>query len=235
VLPVASKESRRDPLAPNGGDPLTATWPAWVIRGFLLAVCLEASLSRAQTGGSTLDQHQQAGNNSTAGHCLQPAPLFSTEDYKGPFRKLVVYFSRKPEIKTVPPIHDVPSSVFCALEPTEKFRLFVQNTLKPVTFAGAAYDAGISQAQDDDPTFGQGSAGYGKRYGAALADQASDGFFHTFLYPVVFRQDPRYYRQLEGTGPRAAGACASHGFVTRGDSGRCSIIRNGWVGPRRWP
>ena len=43
----------------------------------------------------------------------------------------------------------------------QKFRLFVRDTFEPVTIVVAAFDAGIGQAQDTDPTFGQGAAGYG--------------------------------------------------------------------------
>jgi hypothetical protein len=39
--------------------------------------------------------------NSAPIRCVQPAPLFSAADYEGPLKKLVVYFSRKPEITTV--------------------------------------------------------------------------------------------------------------------------------------
>jgi hypothetical protein len=142
----------------------------------------------------------------------------------------MVYFSRKPEIKTVHPPHYVPGSVFCALEPTEKLHLFVQNTLEPVTLLGAAYDSGISQAENDDPSFGQGGAGYGKRYGAALADQASDGFFHDFLFPVMFHQDPRYYRQLEGSPATRLGHALSHVFLARSDAGRGMFNFSEWLG-----
>lgn len=167
---------------------------------------------------------------STGVPCIKPAPLFSTEDYNGPFRKVLVYFSRKPEIKTVHPDRHIPGSVFCALEPGGKFHLFIQDTLEPVTFVGAAYDAGLSQAQDDDPTFGQGAAGYGKRYGAALADQASDGFFHTFLFPTLFREDPRYYRQLEGSTKRRIVHALSHALVAQSDSGKKMFNFSEWFG-----
>jgi hypothetical protein len=91
-------------------------------------------------------------------------------------------------------------------------------------------DAGFAQAGDDDPSFGQGTAGYAKRYGAALADSVSSGFFHTYLFPVVFRQDPRYYRRLEGTPGARLGHALSHVFVAESDSGRKMFNFSEWLG-----
>jgi hypothetical protein len=59
--------------------------------------------------------------------------------------------------------------------------------------------AGVSQAVDEFPDYGQGAAGYGKRYGAALADEVSATFFEGFLWPVLLKQDPRYFRLGEGS------------------------------------
>lgn len=162
--------------------------------------------------------------------CVQPAPLFSAEDYDGPLNKFVAYFSRKLEIKTVHG-HDHSGKLkFCALRPSEKLRLFVDNNAEPVTFIVAGYNAGLDQASDNDHAFGQGAAGYGKRYGAALADQTAGDFFHTFLFPVVFRQDPRYYRRYEGTFQQRLGHALTHTFVASRDSGGKMFNFSQWLG-----
>ena len=197
----------------------------------LLVACLEVPWLRAQSRESILHKpNPPAAHESVEAPCLQPTPLFSPEDYQGPLKKVLVYFSRKPEIKTVPAPRHIPGSVFCALDAKEKFHLFLQDTVEPVTFVGAGYEAGMSQAQDDDRSFGQGSAGYGKRYGAALADQASNGFFHTFLFPTVFREDPRYYRQSQGSTTARLGHAISHVFVAQNDSGRRMFNFSEWLG-----
>jgi len=64
--------------------------------------------------------------------------------------------------------------------------------LDPVTFLSAAFSAGMEQVSNRDPTFGQGAAGYGKRFAANFADQASSKFFKDFAYPSIFSEDPRY-------------------------------------------
>ena len=51
-----------------------------------------------------------------------------------------------------------------------KWRLFAKDTTDPFTFGWAAFEAALAQANNDFPGYGQGAAGYGKRFGAALAD-----------------------------------------------------------------
>ncbi len=161
--------------------------------------------------------------------CVQPTPLVSAGDYQGPLKKIVVYFARKPEIKTVH-AHPRRGLTLCALDASEKFHLFTQDSIEPVTFIGAAFDSGVAQAEDHDPSFGQGAAGYAKRYGAALADSVSRDFFHTYLFPVVFRQDPRYYRKLEGNATGRFGHALMHVFVAESDSGGKMPNFSEWLG-----
>jgi hypothetical protein len=55
--------------------------------------------------------------------CLQPGPLFKPEDYEGPLKKVVVYFSRKPEIKTVDAPPAEANAGVCVLAATAIFIL----------------------------------------------------------------------------------------------------------------
>lgn len=80
----------------------------------------------------------------------------------------------------------------------EKFHLFAKESIDPVTLGVIGLQAGLSQAEDEFPAYGQGAAGYGKRYGASLADSISSGFFSNYFYPVLLKQDPRYFRLGEG-------------------------------------
>ena len=91
------------------------------------------------------------------------------------------------------------------LTPSGKFRLFERSAFDPAQFVLIGLQAGLSQAEDEFPEYGQGAAGYGKRYGAAFADQASAGFFSNFFYPVLLKQDPRYFRLGKGSIKRRFG------------------------------
>ncbi|HLY93087.1 MAG TPA: hypothetical protein VKQ89_07515 [Candidatus Angelobacter sp.] len=181
--------------------------------------------------GSALAQPEGHGNPAPAPQnpCIQPAPMVTVEDYTGPLRKLVLFVARKPEIKTVQR-PSLAEGTICALRPGQKFHLFVRNTFEPVTIVASAFDAGIEQAQDTDPTFGQGFEGYGKRLGTAALDRVSSDFFHTFFFPVIFRQDPRYYRSGRGTTGARFGHALTHVFVAHGDSGGKMFNFSEWMG-----
>src|SRR5947209_692252 len=149
--------------------------------------------------------------------CIEPEPVFTGLEYNGPFKKLVVRVAGKPEIKTVHQ-HEGEGRI-CTLPVRKKFNLFVRDTFEPFTFAISGFNAGVAQASNDDPTFGQGMEGFGRRYGAAFADHVSGDFFGTFLFPTVLHEDPRYYRKGHGsTGGRLMHA-VGHTFITYRDSG----------------
>jgi len=151
--------------------------------------------------------------------CLQPTPMARWQDYQGPFAKTVAVFARRLERKSVHTAHYKPGAVLCTLEPKDKFLLFVSDSTDPGTFLSAAFNAGISQAENDDPSYGQGAEGYGRRFGASLADQASSEFFKDFVYPTTFEEDPRYYRLGEkGTGVRLRHALL-HVFIAHHEDG----------------
>jgi hypothetical protein len=81
----------------------------------------------------------------------------------------------------------------------QKFHLFAKSSFDPFEYAAAGLQAGLGQATNEFPGYGQGAAGYGKRYGASIADQVSSNFFSNFFYPSLFKEDPRYFRLGEGS------------------------------------
>ena len=145
--------------------------------------------------------------------CLQPPPLVSWQDYEGPFAKVVGAFGRKLERKEVSPAVYKQGTVLCTLQVKAKFMLFVGDTIDPITFLSAAFNAGISQAQNTDPSYGQGAAGYGRRFGYNMIDQAQGNFFGDFAYPVIFSEDPRYYRLGTGSVPRRFFHAVKHSAI----------------------
>jgi hypothetical protein len=79
-----------------------------------------------------------------------------------------------------------------------KFQLFRKSAFDPVEFGLVGLEAGLSQAQNEFPSYGQGAEGYAKRYGAAFADEVSTGFWSNFFWASVLKEDPRYFRLGEG-------------------------------------
>jgi len=106
------------------------------------------------------------------------------------------------------------------LSKREKFKVFLRYTYSPYTFAGAGFNAGMAQATGGWRYYGGGMEGYGKRYGAALADTESGALFGAFLLPVLLHEDPRYIRSTSHKMvPRAAYAL-SRVFVTHDEHGK---------------
>jgi hypothetical protein len=83
--------------------------------------------------------------------------------------------------------------------------------------------AGISQAEDEFPEYGQGASGFGKRYGATLADEVSRSFFTDYFYPVLFKEDPRYFRRGEGSNKRRLGDALKQEIICHTDKGERSF------------
>lgn len=115
------------------------------------------------------------------------------------------------------------------LTPGEKFRLFLYNTVNPYPIVVAAMAAGIGQAYDTNPGYGQGGEGYAKRLGAAYGSAASTQFFGSFFYPVLFHQDPRYFRKATGPANSRVAYAISRVFVTRTDSGHSAPNVSFWM------
>jgi hypothetical protein len=105
------------------------------------------------------------------------------------------------------------------LTPSQKFHLFVKGAFDPFVYVAAGLQAGVGQATNQFEGYGQGASGYGKRYGAALADGISSQFFSNFCYPVLLKQDPRYFRLGEGTVKHRTGYAMTQEFICHRDKG----------------
>jgi len=162
--------------------------------------------------------------------CVQPPPLVRLQDYDGPLQKTVGIFARELERKSVRPPRYKPGLVLCSLDLKDKLSLFVRDTFDPVTFITSTFNAGLDQAEDRDPTFGQGGTGYAKRFAAEFVDQASFKFFRDFAYPSIFSEDPRYYRLGYGSSGRRIWHAVDHAFVAHRDNGNRMFNFSEWLG-----
>jgi hypothetical protein len=100
----------------------------------------------------------------------------------------------------------------------EKFSITLKGTFDPYEFVVGVV-AGIRQAENSYPAFGQGAAGYGKRYGAAFADQAIGNIMVGAVFPSALKIDPRYFRMGKGGFRRRFFYAADRIFIARKDSG----------------
>jgi hypothetical protein len=101
----------------------------------------------------------------------------------------------------------------------QKYKVVARSSFDYVQYPWYGFLAGISQAENSEPGYGQGAAGYGKRYGAAMADGTIENFITSAVFPSLLRQDPRFFQSGKGGFWHRTGYAISRIFVTRTDSG----------------
>jgi hypothetical protein len=106
------------------------------------------------------------------------------------------------------------------MEAKQKFQLSIRSIIDPVSFLTVAGIAGAEQYKNVYPGYGGGIEGYGKRYGAALANHVSGNLLGRAVYPSIFHQDPRYFYKGKGTIRSRALYAISATVIARGDDGQ---------------
>jgi hypothetical protein len=102
----------------------------------------------------------------------------------------------------------------------QKFSFATRGTFDPVAMLGVGFAAGVEQANNTFPGYGQDAAGYGKRFAAKFADGRSSDYFTHAIFPSLLHQDPRYFYQGTGTVKSRMMHAIGSAFFTRGDNGR---------------
>jgi Carboxypeptidase regulatory-like domain len=102
----------------------------------------------------------------------------------------------------------------------QKFSLAARGTFDPVAMIGVGLAAGIEQAGNTYAGYGQGAAGYSKRFAAKFVDGRSSDFLTHAVFPSLLHQDPRYNYQGSGSIKSRIAHAVRSAFVTRSDSGR---------------
>jgi hypothetical protein len=81
----------------------------------------------------------------------------------------------------------------------QKYRLFFRSAFDPWPFALNAVVAGVNQAADAEPEWGQGMQGYARRYGAGYSDYFIGNFFGNAVLTSLLHEDPRYFQKGSGS------------------------------------
>jgi len=115
------------------------------------------------------------------------------------------------------------TAVYEPISPKYKMTIALKDTFDyPLMGIGAFY-AGIYQAEDSHPQFGQGVKGYLKRFGTSYTDQLVGNMLTEGILPIAFHEDPRYFRLGEGAKRHRFGYALSRILITRTDSGARSF------------
>jgi hypothetical protein len=121
----------------------------------------------------------------------------------------------------VPVFNSVYSGQALPLNAKQKFELAFKSATNPFNIGLAAAVAGIGQAQNSFPEYGQGAEGYFKRFGAGYADSFNGTMLGNAAFPVLLKQDPRYYRL-------GAGSFQKRFFYSLLSAARCKSDRGKW-------
>jgi Carboxypeptidase regulatory-like domain len=116
------------------------------------------------------------------------------------------------------------------LNTKQKFSLSAREIFDPVSLLGVAATAGIEQANNSFAGYGQGAAGYGKRFAAALGDNVIGSLLSQAVFASVFHQDPRYFYQGSGSVKSRLIHALSWPVIARADNGSPVPSYSSWVG-----
>lgn len=105
------------------------------------------------------------------------------------------------------------------LSSKDKFKVVALGTFDYFEYPWWGVLAAINQAENNEPGYGQGWAGYAKRYGSTAGDSMVENFLVGAVFPSVLHQDPRFYQSSKGGFWRRTGYAVTRIVVTRSDAG----------------
>jgi hypothetical protein len=131
-------------------------------------------------------------------------------------------------------VDEVPKSCTDLIYPYQKF--LTTNIVIPMTWQEKGYGAlhdladpanfgtivgisAITTGADSHSAYGPGLKGFGKSVGVSYLQDATGQFFGAFALPVVFHQDPRYFRMPHSPLPKRILYSVSRTVISRRDDG----------------
>jgi hypothetical protein len=222
----------------------------WLLLAVALAVVVPAGLAQVQTdiASSSLPDAPAPQQNTPTTAPATPPPVSTSasqaDAQDAAKKKQQADEARKKEqnekrILGVMPMFNVVNGAnsIPPLRPKEKFQLFWKSSTDPFIFGLDAIIAGIGQAENsnagtktvrnpDGTThlerwgFPQGISGYFQRYGTTYADTFDGNFWGNAVLPVLWKEDPRFYRMGTGSFPRRFLWAATTTIWCRRDNGK---------------
>lgn len=110
---------------------------------------------------------------------------------------------------------------FEPLTPREKFHEWAQSEYDPLGLTVGLFEAGTIEYSSRDGFCGYGTSwgGYGECFGSLELDATDSSFIGDFVLPVLWHQDPRYFRLGKGSFGGRVWYAISRVFLTYNDSG----------------
>jgi len=112
----------------------------------------------------------------------------------------------------------------------QKFKIAADDSFDRGTVVLAGFVAGESQLTNDNKSFGQGGAGYGRYFGTAFGGFVIGDYMTEAVFPTILHQDPRYFRRGMGSKWDRLGYAVGQTFWTHNDSGKTQFNYSEIVG-----
>ncbi len=119
---------------------------------------------------------------------------------------------------------------FKAITAKQKMTIAFKDSFDYPVYPTAALFATLYQLENQNPSFGQGMAGYAKRFGTAYGDQMIGNMMTEGIFPSLFHQDPRYFRVGEGTKLHRTRMALQQIVICRTDSNHKTFNFSEWGG-----
>jgi hypothetical protein len=145
-------------------------------------------------------------------HTEQAAGKSSNQDLAPPPKRM---FGMIPGFENT---NDIPANRH-PLTVREKYALSLHQAFDISAHIGNAFQAGLQQAANGQPRYGQGWGAYGERFAAAEGDQITGSILIYGVLPSILHEDPRYFRQGRGSTIARMWYAINRTFVTRTDKG----------------
>jgi hypothetical protein len=185
--------------------------PRLVTRSLCALTLLASGLAAADDGPTGSDP---VGPGATPATTAEPAP----DTPVAPVKEDKRVFGVLPNYRTTEE-----TGIYVPITSKQKLVIATKDTIDyPLFLLGGAL-AGIAQLADEHPLFGQGVVGFAHRYATSYADQAIGNYMTEGILPILFHEDPRYFRRGHGPKGKRAIYAATRIFVTKTDSGGTSF------------
>jgi len=122
------------------------------------------------------------------------------------------------------------STPFQPITAKQKLRIAFKDSFDGAVYPTAAIFSAVYQAENENPSFGQGMKGYAKRVGAAFGDQMIGNMMTEGVMPALLHEDPRYFRLGEGSKKKRVWYAATRIFVTPTDKDHMTFNFAEWGG-----
>ena len=191
LLALPSQLSAQEPVSQPA---IVAELPDAPVPEFTLASATPAQQSAQQPAPASATPAQDSSSS--------PAPSAQPDTEKSQHDKAEEQIKEQEQQRIVgilPSFNVSYRSDAVSLTAKQKLSLAFRSSVDPVAFAVAGVAAGYHEVVDDDPGFGWGAEGYGKRWGAAYLDSFDGAMIGNGILPSILHQDPRYFRLGHGT------------------------------------